>query len=124
VRQRRHRPRLAREALERLGVGGELLRQDLDRHLAAEAGVARPPDLAHAAGAERADDLVAAEARARRQPPGRARRHAGHPPGLRADRLAEGGVGVVRAQQRLDLRAQRAVAAAGAVEERFALTAR
>ena len=39
-------------------------RQDLDRDLAPEPRVARAVHLAHAAGAERRDDLVGAEARA------------------------------------------------------------
>ena len=42
-------------------VRGEPARQDLDRHVAVERGVARAVDLAHAAGAERRDDLVLAE---------------------------------------------------------------
>jgi hypothetical protein len=59
------RPHLALESSERLGVAGERRRQDFDRHLAAEARVAGAVDLAHATSAERADDLVCAESRAR-----------------------------------------------------------
>ncbi len=54
-------PRLAREAGAALGIGGEVGRQDLDRHVATELAVARAIDLAHAAGAERSDDRVGAE---------------------------------------------------------------
>ena len=53
--------RLGREARERLGVAGQLLGQDLDRDLAVQPRVPRAVDLAHAAGAERGDDLVRAE---------------------------------------------------------------
>ena len=41
----------------REGVG-----QDFDRDVAAERGVARAEDLAHAAGAQRGDDVICAEA--------------------------------------------------------------
>ena len=47
---------------EPLGVGGERLGQDLDRDVAIQLRVARAIDLAHAAGAERGQDLVRAEA--------------------------------------------------------------
>ncbi len=55
---------LALEAAQPVGVGGDRLGQHLDRHLAVEPRVARPVDLAHAAGAERGEDFVGAEARA------------------------------------------------------------
>ena len=55
-------------------VVGEVLRQHLDRDVALEARVARAVDLAHAAGAERRQDLVRAEAVAGREAHGE-RRH-------------------------------------------------
>jgi len=45
--------RLPFEAGERIGIGGELLGQDLYRDLAAEPRVPRPLDLSHPARAER-----------------------------------------------------------------------
>ena len=60
--ERRGRLRLALEPPKALGVLGELRRQHLDRDVAAEAGVARPVHLAHAARADRGDDLIGAEA--------------------------------------------------------------
>ena len=59
--QRGHRPRLALEALPRLGIGGDLPRQDLDGHRAIEAGIGGAVDLAHAAGPEGCVDPVGAE---------------------------------------------------------------
>ena len=53
---------LALEACTHLGVGREMLRQHLDRDVAAEAGVGGTEHLAHAARAERSGDLVRAEA--------------------------------------------------------------
>ena len=44
--------RFALEPREPSGIARERLRQDLDRDLAIELGVARAVDLAHAAGAE------------------------------------------------------------------------
>jgi hypothetical protein len=61
------RARLALEACERLGVVGQLGGEDLDRDVAIEFRVARLVDLAHAAGPERGEDFVRAEARAVRQ---------------------------------------------------------
>ena len=75
VRERRHRLRLGLEAGERVGVIGEVLGQDLDRHVALEAGVAGAVDLPHPAGAERRDDLVRAEAVAGREAHGSAAIH-------------------------------------------------
>ena len=62
--QRGQRLRFALEAREPLGIGDEQLGQDLDRDVAIELRVARAIHLAHAAGAERGEDLVGAEARA------------------------------------------------------------
>src|SRR5262249_19779899 len=56
--------RLAFEPREALRIARQALGQRLDRHRAAEAGVARPIDFPHAAAAERGKDLVIAEARA------------------------------------------------------------
>ena len=50
-------PRLALDAGQPLGVPRELGRQDLDRDLATEPGVARTVDFAHAARSERREDL-------------------------------------------------------------------
>jgi hypothetical protein len=57
----------AREPREPVRVLSERLGQYLDRDLAVELRVARPIDLAHATGAERAEDLEGAERRARGQ---------------------------------------------------------
>ena len=59
--ERRDGPRLALEAGAHLGVGRQVLGQHLDRDVAPEARVARAVHLAHAAGAERGDDLVGSE---------------------------------------------------------------
>ena len=67
MRERRDRLRLPLEAGERVGVGGEALREDLDRDVAVEPRVARPVDLPHPARAERRQDLVGSEARAGRK---------------------------------------------------------
>ena len=61
MRQRGDRLGLALEARERGRIGGQVRRQDLDRDLAIERRVARAVDLAHAARAERGDDLVLSE---------------------------------------------------------------
>ena len=53
------------EAREAFGIGGEARVDDLDRDFAPEPRVARPVDLAHAARAERREDLVGAELRSR-----------------------------------------------------------
>ena len=59
--------RLALEAGEAVGVGGERLGEDLDRDLALQLRVGRAVDDPHPALAERAGDLVAAEAGSRAQ---------------------------------------------------------
>jgi hypothetical protein len=56
------RLRLALEAGHALGVGRELWRQGLDRHVPPELRVARPIHLAHAPGAEVGEDFVRSEA--------------------------------------------------------------
>ena len=58
------RTRLALKAGESIRVVGDVGRQDLDGHVAAEPGVARPVHDAHAARAERRDDVIRAEAAA------------------------------------------------------------
>ena len=60
-------PGLLLEALQAVLVGGQLLGDDLDGHVAAEARVVGAVDLAHAARAERRDDLVRADTTARDQ---------------------------------------------------------
>ena len=59
--QCRRGPRFLLEPREAFGIRGELARQHLDRHLAAQAGVLAEVDLAHAASTELLDDLVGAE---------------------------------------------------------------
>ena len=59
-----HRHRFAAQALARGGVGGRFGRQQLDRDLTIERGVVGAVDLAHAARADRRENLVAAETRA------------------------------------------------------------
>ena len=59
--QRGDRPGLALEACPRIGIAGDVARQDLDGDRAIEARVAGLVDLAHPAGAERRGDLIRAE---------------------------------------------------------------
>ena len=54
--------RFARESREPIHIGGERLRQDLDRHVAVELRVVRAIDLTHAARAKRRTDFIGAEA--------------------------------------------------------------
>ena len=56
--QRRGRLRLLREPAEAIRIGSEARRQHLDGDLAPEHGVAGPVHLAHAAGAERRENLA------------------------------------------------------------------
>ena len=44
-----------------LGVAERLMLDELDRRIAREQAVARPPDRAHSAGAELLDELIAAQ---------------------------------------------------------------
>jgi hypothetical protein len=53
--------RLAFEPRQAVRIGGERRRQDLDRDLPSEPGVAGAPNFTHAAGPERGDDFVGAE---------------------------------------------------------------
>ncbi len=59
-----NRARFTIEALAETRVGGERVRQDLDRDGAVETGIAGLVDLAHTAGTDRALNLVGTEARA------------------------------------------------------------
>ena len=59
---RREHAGLALEAGDPAGIAGELVGKNLDGDLAAELEVPGAIDLAHAAGAERVEDLVGAEA--------------------------------------------------------------
>ena len=61
VAERGEQPRLALEARQPVAGVRDLLGQDLDRHLAPQAGVERPVHLAHAPAPERAPDLVRPE---------------------------------------------------------------
>jgi hypothetical protein len=53
--------RLPLEALQPLGVGGEVGREDLDRHVPREFRIPRAIHLAHGTGARQRDDLKASE---------------------------------------------------------------
>ena len=59
--------RFAPEAREAIGIQREGRRPDLERDVAIEVGVARPVDLAHAAGADKLEDRVGTERIARLQ---------------------------------------------------------
>ena len=59
--QRREDLGFALEACETIGVGGQRVRQHLDRNRASELRVAGPVDLAHATRAQERQDLVRAE---------------------------------------------------------------
>ena len=50
------------EAADRVAVAGQPVAEELDRHLAAEPGVVREIDLAHAAAADEGQDLIGANA--------------------------------------------------------------
>ena len=60
--ERRDRPPFAFEAGARLGVAGQLWRQDFYRDRAIEPCISRAIHLAHAAGTDKGDDFVGAEA--------------------------------------------------------------
>src|SRR5262249_42287132 len=59
--QGRSRAGFLLEALETGGVVSQIRRQHLDRHLAREARVTRPPDLPHPARAKRGEDFIRTE---------------------------------------------------------------
>ena len=67
VAQRAGSPRLLFEAPEPFGIVRERRGQDLDRDVTAEPWIVRTVDRTHPAGADRADDGVVPEARARRE---------------------------------------------------------
>ncbi len=52
------RSRLLLEAIDPAGIGRQRVRDQLDGHVAAQPGIARPIHDAHAAGAQPAEDLV------------------------------------------------------------------
>ena len=56
--ERGERARLPFEAAKAVGIAAELVPQHLERDLAPKPRVARPVDLAHAAGAERLEHLI------------------------------------------------------------------
>jgi hypothetical protein len=58
VRQRRDGSRFALEPRHAVGIGGEDLGQQLDRHLPAQRGVLRTPHHSHAALAELGDQAI------------------------------------------------------------------
>ncbi len=58
--ERGQRARFTFESQDRLPVAGDVRSENLDRHVAAEAGVAGAIHLTHAAGSEQTDDFVAA----------------------------------------------------------------
>ena len=59
--QRGDRTRLALEASPRIGVAGDFTREDFDGNRAIETSIVGFVDLAHAAGAQRADDFIRTE---------------------------------------------------------------
>ena len=59
--ERRHDTRFLFESLAARRIAGQFGRQDLQRHIASEPGVSRPIDFAHAARAERSNNLVRAK---------------------------------------------------------------
>ena len=59
--ERREDFRFALESREAFAIVGDIGGQDLDRHFALQLRIARAIDLAHAAGAELADDFVHAD---------------------------------------------------------------
>jgi hypothetical protein len=65
--QRGDRARFLLETAHTIGIRGEDVRQDLECHVTIQPRVARPIDLAHAAGAERSHDFIGTETRARCQ---------------------------------------------------------
>src|SRR5437764_13331973 len=93
MRQLRDRARLAVEALAQLRVGGEHIGQDLDGDDAIEPRVAGAIDFAHAAGAERCEDLVGSEACAERQ---------AHSAASRAPAISSAAVNARSSSRRLD----------------------
>ena len=62
MRERRDRFRLALEAGQRVGIGRDGLREDLDRHVPVQLLIPRAVDLPHPPRAQRREDLVGAEA--------------------------------------------------------------
>ena len=63
--ERRDRAGLALEACPQIGIAANVTRQDLDRDRTVQPRVAGFVDLAHPAGAERADDFIRTEPCAR-----------------------------------------------------------
>ena len=63
--ERRQHPRFALEAGQPLGIGGDVLRQRLDRDVAPELGVARAIDHTHPSRTQGREDLVGPDAIAR-----------------------------------------------------------
>jgi hypothetical protein len=62
--QRGENLRFPLEAGEAIRIKGEIVREDLEGDIPAQRGVARFPDLAHAAGPDGRLDLIRAEANA------------------------------------------------------------
>ena len=61
VRQRRDGADFGLEPAPHLGIGGDVVRHDLERDVASEPRIARAIDVPHPAGAERRDDFVLCE---------------------------------------------------------------
>ena len=80
MRQRGHRPRLAGESRDGVGVEVAVRRQDLDRDVTPEPRVVGTIDLAHAAGSKERDDPVRAEGPASRDHGVGLRHSSGHAP--------------------------------------------
>ena len=122
--ERGEQSRLALEARAAIGIAEHRVGQDLEGDVATERRVARPIDLAHAAGAEESGHFVGPEAIARRERVGpvvedvcdRARtrvraRHDRH--GVVEDRSIAG----IGGQQRFDFGLQRAVVTAQVTDQ-------
>jgi hypothetical protein len=62
MRERRDRFGLALEAGQRVGIGGDGSREDLDRHVSVQLLIPRALDLPHSTRAQRCEDLVCTEA--------------------------------------------------------------
>jgi hypothetical protein len=65
--ERREHARLSLKPRQPVGIGGKRVREDLQRDIAAELGVASPVHLAHATGANDATHLIRTETCAGRQ---------------------------------------------------------
>ena len=117
--ERRGGARFALESRASIGIGGERLRQNLDRDVASELRVSRAIHVAHSTGADERSDLVGSKALA-----GERRRVRLKDCGRDAvdgRRFEKTGRAVRIGEQRFELAPQRLVGAAGVAQERRAL---